>query len=196
MIKIVKMEFRGKVIIKSSCCLGFIFMLLTSVVWAQEKRTPVINNMKILKIEWQRLVTDGQTCPRCGDTGLEVEKASRSLEQSLTPLGIKVVLEKHELTPEAFQRDPSRSNRLSLNGVPLEEWLGLKVGQSPCCGPCGDAECRTVESGGQVYETLPADLIIQAGLRAAAKLVNPQTVSSCCVQDAKVKTSKPTCCPK
>jgi hypothetical protein len=179
-----------------SCGLLFIFLCLTSLGWAQEKGGSEINKMKILKIDWQRLVTDGQTCPRCGDTGIEVEKASQSLEQSLAPLGIKVVLEKHELTPEAFQRDPSRSNRLSLNGVPLEEWLGLKVGQSPCCGPCGDAECRTVESGGQVYETLPVDLIIQAGLRAAAKLVNPQTVDSTCQKDAKVKTCKPTCCPE
>jgi hypothetical protein len=194
MIKTVKMELRGKLMIKSSCGLVFIFLLLTSLGWAQEKGGSEINN--ILKIDWQRLVTDGRTCPRCGDTGLEVEKASRSLEQSLAPLGIKVVLEKHELTPEAFQRDPSRSNRLSLNGVPLEEWLGLKVGQSPCCGPCGDAECRTVESGGQVYETIPAELIIQAGLRAAAKLVNPQTVGSCCPQDANVKSPTPKCCPE
>jgi len=169
-----------------SCGLVFIFLCLTSLGWAQEKGESEINKMKILKIDWQRLVTDGKTCPRCGDTGLEVEKASRSLEQSLSPLGIKVVLEKHELTPEAFQRDPSRSNRLSLNGVPLEEWLSLTVGQSPCCEVCGDKECRTLESGGQVYETIPADLIIQAGLRAASKLVNPQTVDSCSQKDAKI----------
>ena len=182
--------------ILSSCCLTLIFLLLTSLVYAQEKGAPGIKHMKILKIEWQRLLADGQTCPRCGDTGKEVEKASRSLEQSLSPLGIKVVLEKHELTPEAFKRDPSRSNRISLNGLPMEEWLGLKVGQSPCCDVCGDAECRTLESGGQVYETIPADLIIQAGLRAAAKLINPQTVDSCSQKDANVKTPTPTCCPK
>jgi hypothetical protein len=196
MIKTVKVALRGELMIKSSYCLAFVFLFLTSIVCAQEKGAPGIKSMKILKIEWQRLVTDGQTCPRCGATGEEVEKACRSLEQSLSPLGIKVVLEKHELTSEAFQRDPSRSNRLLLNGLPLEEWLGLKVGQSPCCEVCGDKECRTLESGGQVYETIPADLIIQAGLRAAAKLVNPQAVDSCCQKDAKVKNPKPTCCPK
>ena len=182
--------------ILSSCCLTLIFLLLTSLVYAQEKGAPVIKDMKILKIEWHRLVADGQTCPRCRATGEEVERAYRSLEQSLSPLGIKVVLEKHELISEVFQRDPSQSNRLLLNGLPLEEWLGLKVGQSPCCETCGDAECRTLESGGQVYETVPADLIIQAGLRAAAKLVNPQAVDSCCQKDAKVKNPTPTCCPK
>jgi hypothetical protein len=180
----------------SSCCLAFVFLLLTSFVCAQEKGAPGINNMKILKIEWHRLVSDGQTCPRCGATGVEVEKAYRSLEQSLSPLGIKVVLEKHELTTGAFQQDPSQSNRLLLNGLPLEEWLGLTVGQSPCCEVCGDAECRTLKSGGQVYETIPADLIIQAGLRAASKLVNPQTADSCCQKDAKVKNPTPPCCPK
>jgi hypothetical protein len=177
-------------------CLTLIVLLLTSSVAAQEKGDSRINNMKILKIEWYRLVADGQTCPRCGATGIEVDKASHSLEQALGPLGIKVVLEKRELTTEAFQRNPSQSNRLLLNGRPLEEWLGLKVGQSPCCAPCGDAECRTLETGGQVYETIPADLIIQAGLRAASIIVNPQTGSPCCQQDAAVKTPASPGCPK
>jgi hypothetical protein len=115
-------------------------------------------------------MADGQTCPRCGSTGQEVKKASRSLEQSLAPLGTKVVLENHELTPGAFQQDPSKSNRILINGRPLEEWLGFRVGQSLCCGPCGDSECRTLETGGQVYETIPADLIVKAGLLAAAQM--------------------------
>jgi hypothetical protein len=180
----------------SWCGLTLIFLLLASSVGAQEKGASGINQIKILKIEWHRLVADGQTCPRCGATGKEVEKASRSLEQSLAPLGIKVVLEKHELTPKAFQQDPSKSNRLLINGRPLEEWLGLKVGQSPCCAPCGDAECRTLETGGQVYETIPADLIIRAGLLAASKMLNPQTVDSCCQKDAATKNPSPACCPK
>ena len=71
----------------SWCGLTLVFLLLTSSVGAQEKGTPGTNIMKILKIEWYRLMADGQTCPRCGDTGKEVEKTSRSLEQSLSPLG-------------------------------------------------------------------------------------------------------------
>jgi len=180
----------------SWCGLTLIFLLLTSSVCAQEKEALGINNMKTLKIQWHRLMTDGQTCPRCGATGKEVEKASRSLEQSLAPLGIKMVLEKHELTPGAFQQDPSQSNLLLINGRPLEEWLGLKVGQSLCCGPCGDSECRTLETGGQVYETIPADLIIKAGLLAASKLLNPPTVDSCSQKDAAIKNPTQPCCPK
>ena len=160
--------------------LTLIFLLLTSSVCAQEKKALESNNMKTLKIQWHRLMTDGQTCPRCGDTGKEVEKASRSLEQSLSPLGIKMVLEKHELTPGAFQQDPSKSNRILLNGRPLEEWLGLKVGQSPCCGSCGDAECRTLVAPGQVYETIPADLIVKAGLLAASQMLVSKPGTSCC----------------
>ncbi len=181
----------------TSCyVLTLIFMLLTSLVYAQEKRALGINNMRTLKIQWYRLMSDGQTCPRCGATEKEVEKAYRSLEQSQAPLGIKVVLEKHELTPGAFQQDPSKSNRLLINGRPLEEWLGLKVGQSLCCGPCGDSECRTLETGAQVYETIPSDLIIRAGLLAASKSLNPQTVNSSCQKDAATTTSTQACCPK
>jgi hypothetical protein len=171
-------------------------LLLSSSGGAQEKGALGANNMKVLKVEWHRLVADGQTCLRCGDTGKEVDKACHSLEQSLAPLGIKVILEKQEISPAAFKRDPSRSNSLFLNGRPLEEWLGLRVGQSPCCGPCGDTECRTIEGGGQVYETIPANLIIQAGLRAAAKLVASQTVEPCCPKEAAVKEPTPPCCPK
>ncbi len=176
--------------------LTLIFLLLTSSICAQEKEGLGNNDMKTLKIQWHRLMADGQTCPRCGATGKEVEKASRSLEQSLAPLGIKVVLEKHELTPGAFQHDPAKSNRILINGRPLEEWLGLKVGQSLCCGPCGDTECRTLETGGQVYETIPADLIIKAGLLAASKMLYTQTVDSCGQKDAATKNPTPACCPK
>jgi len=160
--------------------LTLVFLLLTSSVYAQEKGASGINHVKILKIEWHRLMADGQTCPRCGNTGKEVENASRSLEQSLSPLEIKVVLEKHELTPGAFQQDPSKSNRILINGRLLEEWLGLKVGQSPCCGSCGDAECRTVEGNGKIYETIPADLIVKAGLLVASQMLANKSGTSCC----------------
>ncbi len=180
----------------TSWCLTLIVLLLTSSVCAQEKSTAGVTNMKTLKIEWHRLMADGQTCPRCGATEKEVDRAARSLEQSLAPAGIKVVLDKHELTHEAFLRDPSHSNSLFLNGRLMEEWLGFKVGQSPCCGPCGNTECRTIEAGGQVYETIPANLIIQAGLRAGSIMVNPQTAGPCCQKEAIVKNPTPTCCPK
>ena len=134
--------------------------------------------MKTLKIKWQRLVSDGQTCPRCGSTEEELERAISTLKQSLIPLGIKVVIEKDELSVAEFKKDPLQSNQIWLNGRLLEDWIGGKVGQSPCCDVCGPSECRTVGVGGELYEAIPADLVIKAGLLVASQLVGTETNES------------------
>jgi hypothetical protein len=41
---------------------------------------------------------------------------------------------------------------------------------------CGDSDCRTVEIRGTVFETIPERLILKAGLRAAAELLDPATL--------------------
>jgi hypothetical protein len=128
--------------------------------------------MKTLKIKWQRLISDGQTCPRCGSTEQELEKAISILGQSLAPLKIEIVLEKDELSVAEFKKDPLRSNQIWLNDRLLEEWIGGKGGQSQCCDVCGPAKCRTVGMGNEVYETIPANLIIEAGLLAASQLAD------------------------
>lgn len=143
-------------------------------------RTREVENMKTLRINWQRLVAEGQTCARCGSTEDELEKAVSTLKQSLAPMGIEVVLEKGELSVAEFKKDPLKSNQVWLNGRLLEEWTGGEVGQSPCCDVCGPTECRTVGVGGEVYETIPADLVVRAGLLAASQLVSTQTNGSCC----------------
>lgn len=148
--------------------------------------------MNALKIRWQRLLSDGRTCPRCGSTGEEIEKAVSILKQILAPLGIKVVIEKSELSPVEFGENPLESNRIWIDDRPLEEWIGGKVGQSPCCDVCSPYECRTVEAEGEVYETITADLIVKAGLVAASKLINREKNGSCCGS----KTSKTSCCSK
>ena len=38
------------------------------------------------------------------------------------------------------------------------------MGQSECCEVCED-DCRTIEVEGEIYETIPAELIIKAGFR-------------------------------
>jgi len=130
--------------------------------------------LNMLKIKWQRLVSDGQTCLRCSSTEEEIEKAVSVLRQSLTPLGIEVVLEKSELTVREFERNPLESNKIWINDRLLEDWIGGAVGQSPCCDVCGPSECRTVKVEGEIYETIPADLIIKAGLLAASELINAE----------------------
>lgn len=136
--------------------------------------------MKTLKIRWQRLLFEGETCPRCRSTEKELEKALFTLRRSLGPLEIEVILEKEEIPPSKFKKDPLQSNRIWVNDRLLEDWIVGKVGQSLCCDVCGPSECRTVEVEGRVYETIPANLIIKAGLLAASQLIGPGTQEVCC----------------
>ncbi|MEM3587071.1 MAG: DUF2703 domain-containing protein [Candidatus Jordarchaeaceae archaeon] len=147
----------------------------------QEVRTPIKGgNQKTLKITWQRLIFNGKTCPRCGSTEEELNKAVSTLKQSLAPLGIEVILEKKGLSVSEFKKDPLQSNRIWINSHPLEDYIGGGVGQSPCCDVCGPSECRTLEIEGQAYETIPSEIIIQAGLAAASQLINARKEKSCC----------------
>lgn len=125
--------------------------------------------MKTITIEWQRLVIGDQTCERCACTGSATEAAFEKLKRCLTEVGIDVLLDTQALDTTTFKEAPLESNRIRIDGRTLEEWLGGTTGQSPCCGPCGDAECRTVTVDGKTYEAVPEDLIICAGLLAAAK---------------------------
>jgi len=133
-----------------------------------------------LTITWERLVEGGETCPRCSATEEELEKAVGQLEAALEPLGIAVVFQKEELTLEAFKDAPAASNRIRLNGRLLEDWLGGRSGASACCDACGDEECRTVVVDGEVYESVPAALVVKAGLAAASALAGPPRGEGCC----------------
>ncbi len=134
--------------------------------------------MKTLDIEWQRLLDEQKvTCPRCGSTEQEVEKAVKELNQMLAPSDIAVNLVKKAIDPETFKKDALQSNKILIAGKTLEEWLGATTGQSKCCETCGDADCRTVEYAGDTHEAIPAELIVRAGLTAASyafKLKPPQ----------------------
>lgn len=129
------------------------------------------SGFKSLTVSWQRLIEGGGTCPRCGSTEEELEKAILQLRNALSPLGLEVLFEKREMALEEFKKDPAKSNRILLNGRSLEELIGAKTGQNQCCDVCGDEECRTVEIGGETLEAVPAALIVKAGLKAAADLI-------------------------
>ncbi len=157
--------------------------------------------MKALRIKWQRLVySEDKTCERCGETGQEVRNAIERLKNSLKPLGIEVFLEEKALSIDACAKDISQSNRIWIAERPLEEWLDAKVGKSlcsTCCGELGEnVECRTVEIGGKIYEAIPAHLILQAGLLAAAEIVREEPTSTpCCEPKVKKSSSEPTSAP-
>lgn len=123
--------------------------------------------MKTLSILWQRLVSDGETCPRCASTGHEVERAYQQLREQLMPLGIEPVLETREIDAATFLANPLESNRIWIAGKPMEEWVHATVSSSPCCSVCGDKECRTVDVAGASYEVVPVELLVKAGLIAA-----------------------------
>jgi len=135
--------------------------------------------MKKLVIEWQRMLDEQkQTCPRCGSTEQEAEKAVQELNQLLNQSEIAVSLIKKAIDPVSFKKDVLQSNKILIAGKTLEEWVGAKTGQSKCCETCGEAECRTVEYADETHEAIPADLIVRAGLVAAARLFDvemPQT---------------------
>ncbi len=131
--------------------------------------------MDALVIEWQRLLDEQkETCPRCGSTEQEVERAVRELNQLLAASDITVSLNKKAIDQETFRKDALQSNRILIAGKTLEEWLGATTGQSKCCDVCGDSACRTVEYGGDTHEAIPAELIVRAGIAAAAYLFKLQ----------------------
>jgi hypothetical protein len=152
--------------------------------------------MKAITIKWQRLLIDkdGKTCPRCGSTEKELEKAVRILRQSLAPFGMVVILQKKALAPEAFEKDVLESNRIWVADRPLEDWLEAEVGRSLCCEVCRNAECRTVEIGNTVYEPIPAHLIIRAVRAAASNMVSEKSKNSRCKVSGSGKTPSGTCC--
>jgi len=147
--------------------------------------------MKTLVVEWQRLLDEQkQTCPRCGTTEQEVEKAVQQLNHVLSQSGVVISLTKKGIDPDSFKKDVLQSNKILIAGKLMEEWLGAKTGQSKCCETCGDAECRTVVYADETHEAIPADLIVRAGLVAAAyefKLQPPHTVSRIPVLQVKFK---------
>ena len=128
--------------------------------------------MKKLIIQWQRLLDDrDQTCPRCSETGETVQTGVAKLKGALAELGIEVELIQSALDFSTFFNNPLQSNSILINGKLLEEWLGGKTGKSKCCDVCGDSDCRTISFGENTFESIPENLVIKAGLLAAAELI-------------------------
>ncbi len=94
-----------------------------------------------------------------------------------------------------FAENVLESNRIWINDKALEEWLGAEVGKSPCCEVCGDAECRTVKVGENIHETIPADLIVKAGLIAASNMIAIESKEPCCEDNASKKNVGNISCP-
>ena len=151
---------------------------------------------QVLALRWQRLVDQhGATCDRCANTQQEVRLATNTLRRSLTPLGMRVVLDEGTLSPEEFAKAPAESNRIWVNDRPLEDWFGGKAGMSLCSGCCPavgeQVQCRTITVGEKTYEAVPAVLIVRAGLLATEQSLGEY----CAPQPCCPAESKQPCCP-
>lgn len=72
-----------------------------------------------LRIEWQRLVEGGQTCPRCADTGDQVSQAVQTLDAALAPLGISVRLREAAIALARFQLSHRLANIVEGPAKPI-----------------------------------------------------------------------------
>jgi hypothetical protein len=157
-----------------TCLAGFVAIALLLMAGCGSAGGGSLNSAKTLVIQWQRLTeSSGDTCGRCGNTERSIDEAHRLLTASLRPLGIRVSVLKARLAPELFGLDPSQSNRIWIADQPLEEIIGAQTGASRCSGCCGDSDCRTTVVDGRAYETIPPELIVRAGLKVAANMIQP-----------------------
>ncbi|HII39169.1 TPA: DUF2703 domain-containing protein [Candidatus Micrarchaeota archaeon] len=129
---------------------------------------PVAEKSRELNINWQRLEIKGKTCPRCGSTETELEKAVTELRKRPELRGYEIRLKKTSMTKKKFDKNPLESNRIRINGSALDTLLNSKTGSSKCCGACGPTQCRTISVSGKTYETITANLIVKAALRATS----------------------------
>ena len=122
--------------------------------------------MKHLEIEWRHLDKDGKTCDRCSGTGETLRFAFADLVRELKPKGWEVTLKETLLTDQEI----SESNIIYLNGVALETLLPGARKSENCCASCGEilgspTICRTLDRNGQIFEAIPASMIVEAAHR-------------------------------
>ena len=123
-----------------------------------------MKQMKTLEIEWRHLDKEGNTCIRCSDTGEALHKVVAELAQECRPCGWDIKFRETKLT----EKEISESNIILLNGKPIEKILPNAVaGESHCQSCCeltgnSSTSCRTIESDGKAYESIPSYLIRQA----------------------------------
>ncbi len=142
--------------------------------------------MNPMPVIWKRLITRGQTCRRCEDTGRELTAAIAKLEVALRPLGVSPFLEAKEIDEASFKVCPEESNRVWIAGKPIEEWLGATVEMTRCCTACGESDCRALKVGDRTYETINELLFIKAALMAASQMIAAPEATipkTCCAHD-------------
>lgn len=124
--------------------------------------------MQELEIEWKHLDVGGKTCDRCAGTGDEIREFVNRLHEECATQDVRITLKEVKLT----DKEIPESNRIFINGIPLEEIIpGTTVSQNECSS-CSDLLgsstcCRTIIHSGIEYETIPKKLIREAVCKIA-----------------------------
>jgi hypothetical protein len=169
----------------------------------ESEAVEVAEATKVLEIEWQRMVDEeGRVCCGSEATSKSLQTAYKELNKMLEPKGIEVVIKKSNFSPEQCMDAPERSNRVLVAGHGIEHWLNAQVGESPCEGFCKQAlgdkgSCRNLIYEGKTYDVVPAELIVEAAVAAAARpgSFTTATAGRCggCPSKATCGASKSTC---
>lgn len=130
-----------------------------------------------LDIEWKHIEGAWSDCDRCSSTGETLTGLLPDLARRLGPLGFSLHYKETVLPLEGL----ASSNQVLFNGRPVEELLGMTLGQSPCdcasgCngGPApGQGTCRTLVRDGVVHEALAKDLLWEAVQVAVGCRIDP-----------------------
>jgi len=124
--------------------------------------------MKALEIEWKHLDVDGKTCDRCAGTGDEIRQVVNRLHEECARQDVHIKLKEVKLS----DREIGESNRIFINGIPLEEIIPETTVSQNDCPSCSDLLgsstcCRTIIHAGKEYETIPQKLIREAVCKIA-----------------------------
>ncbi len=116
--------------------------------------------MKILSIEWRRLVTaDGESISQCNEAYAIVLHAIDKLREHLRPMGIEPSLVIKPISENESKTYICETNQIFINGVLISLWLDNSSMQTKTQEPC------------RAYQLLSQELIVSAGLKAAALML-------------------------
>lgn len=131
-------------------------------------------------VEIEYLVVGGKTCDRCGDSLEAVRAAVADARSLLPPSAATIELVERELGPDSLPD----SNRVLVNGLPVERWLGGTAPMSDCpsCSELVGASvcCRGIEVGDVRSEAMSRDFVFDAIMAAAGGAAAEASGGACC----------------
>ena len=143
---------------------------------------------RTVRVEFEYLVVDGDTCDRCGDTRQSVRAAVDDAAGPLSRAGVTLEFAERHLGADRLED----SNRVLVNGRAAESWLGGTEVMTECAS-CSDLVgadvcCREIEIGGVRTAAIDRDVIFDA-IMAAAGLGTEGVPGSACGGDSAAPSS-------